>query len=189
MRWSLTTPLRVSKLDPAASWLKGLRGAKWRVYAVEVTGDFTLPGYGDGAKHARALLMLIEAQSGGYVGLYHAARSYDLSGLRDVHTYLPSPRVTPGVWGRTFWAGGPFPGDPHPLGGVTVQVYRGGYPLAPGDPAAAVTSDSRGFFTLALPAGKYTLLFRHSSFGPSSPTTVTVHAGQPVAVSVAASVP
>ena len=189
IRWTLTTPSRASGLDPGASWLKGMRDVKWKVYAVEVNGEFTLPGHGDGAKHARALLMLIEAQSGGYVGLYHAARSYDLSGLRGVHTYLPAPRIHGGVWGHTFWAGGPFPGGPHQLGRVTVQIYRGGSPPVAGDLVTTVTPDKRGFFTLALAAGKYTLLFRHSSFGPSSPTTVTVRAGQAVAVSIAASVP
>jgi hypothetical protein len=189
LRWTLTTPLRASGLDPGASWLKSMRGVKWKVYAVEVNGDFTLPGYDAGPQHARALLMLIDTQSGGYVGLYHAATSYDLSGLRHVRTYRPAPRVHPGIWGRTFWAGGPFPGGPHPLGTVSVQIFRGGFPLAAGKPVATVTSDARGFFTLDLASGTYTFLFQHSSFGPSSPTTVTVRAGRSLAVSVAANVP
>jgi hypothetical protein len=52
-----------------------------------------------------------------------------------------------------------------------------------------VTSDERGFFTLSLAPGTYTFFFRRSSFGPSVPTTVTVRAGQPIAVPVTASVP
>jgi len=189
MRWTLTTPSRASGLDPGASWLKNTRGAKWKVYAVEVDGAFTLPSYAAGPQHARALLMLIDAQSGGFVGLYRAATSYDLSGLRGVHAYRPAPRVTTGIWGFTCWAGGPFPGGPHPLGMVTVQIYRGGYPLTTGKPAATVASDVRGFFTLALEPGRYTFLFSQSGFGPSSPTTVTVRAGQPLAVLVSANVP
>ena len=189
IRWKLTTPSRASRLDRGASWLKGMRGAKWKVYAVEVDGAFTLPGYDAGPQHAAALLMLIDAQSGGFVGLYHAATSYDLSALRGVHACRPAPRVVRGIWGLTCWAGGPFPGGPHPLGMVTVQIYRGGYPLTTGKPAATAASDARGFFTLALAPGRYTFLFSQSRFGPASPTTVTVRAGQPLAVLVAADVP
>jgi hypothetical protein len=189
IRWTLTTPSRASGLDRGASWLKGMRGAKWKVYAVEVLGDFTLPGYDAGPQHAAALMMLIDAQSGGFVGFYHSATGYDLSALRGVHACRPAPRVTLGVWGLTCWAGGPFPGGPHPLGMVTVQIYRGGYPFTPGKPVATVVSDVRGFFTLAIAPGRYTFLFSQSRFGPSSPTTVIVRAGQPLAVLVAANVP
>jgi hypothetical protein len=192
VQWALTTAARASRLSSSASWLRTFFGqaprGSWKVYVVVVHGDFTLPGYAGSAARARALLLVLNASHSLLVQA-HTQGSYDLSGLTGVGTFAARPPIETGVWGRTLWAGGPFPGGPNPLGNLTVEVYEGGFPLRSDTPVATVKSDAQGFFTLQLPSGEYTFLFPESSYGRSSPTTVDIEAGKATAVPISANVP
>jgi hypothetical protein len=168
--------------------------AKIRVFVVVVRGAFTLHEQGSPLHHATELLLILRAGATGSSTLAAdwSTRGYDLSGLGPVHSLAAEPPASRGVWGRTSWAGGPFPGYGATIGHVTVLVCRGRLTLVAAQsaaPAATVVSDADGFFTVDLTPGTYTFLFRRSDYGPSTSTTAAVRPGGAIAVPVVASVP
>lgn len=84
----------------------------------------------------------------------------------------PSSSLPSGVQGTAMIEGGPVPGGPRPMPGVTVAVHEGGLH---GPIVARVKADATGAFKVDLPPGAYTLIEVSDA---AVPQTVRVEAGQ-----------
>ena len=178
--WTLTLASRAAALDGhATSYLKSYPTAV-TAYVIVLRGHFTTPDYP--GKTFATMYFVIRANDHGHVagGLEPASRK--VKRLPAMHSYVPHMPVTSGVWGHTFWVGGPFPGGPFLLPNVPVAVFAGS--KAAGRPLTTLRSDADGFFTLDLQPGVYTLALMDRDHGFGRPETVTVRAGVPVAAAV-----
>lgn len=181
--WVLTSPRRAARLaDSATSYLRSFP-VPGRVFVVVLRGSFgSSAGAGGGADR---LYLILRARDHGYLALGTTdARRLHLARLGHLHHYLPHLALDAGLWGHTMAEGGPFPGGPWPLPNVEVAVWQGASAPASGQPLTEVRSDEAGFFFLSLAPGTYTLRLDSGQDGWQAPSTVTVVAGEPVAVGV-----
>jgi hypothetical protein len=182
--WTLTRASRAAALAGRdTSYLK-IFGRRTKAYVAVVHGHFRSP---DTPTQAGGVLYLVLAPRGTYLAHGIASGRFRRVALPGMRSYTPRLPLSAGVWGHTMMAGGPFPGGPHVRAGADVAVYAGAE--ASGKPLQTVRSDAAGYFTLDLAPGLFT--FRMTGPGEvlSTPVTVSVKGGQPVAAGVYENVP
>lgn len=185
-QWVLTTPARAAFLSgKATAYLRAFTtpAAKTRkLYVIVLTGRFLASDRAE-ARTERTLYLVMTKDAHSYLA-HGFARRLDLAPLGRLHAFKSQLPTASGVWGHTMFVGRPFPGDPWPLAHVGVAVWRGHRAPSVGRPLMTVHSDAIGFFTLDLPPGVYTFRLSATNHGWPQPDTVTVKAGQLVAVAI-----
>lgn len=186
----LTTPARAAFLaGKATAYLRGFTttAAKTRkLYVVVLTGRFAAPYHAPHQAAPTLPTLYLVMTKDGHSHLAHGfvRRSLDMAPLGRLHTFMLQLPIASGVWGHAMMVGGPFPGGPLPLAHVAVAVWSGHRAPSVGRPLTTVHSDADGFFTLDLSPGVYTFRLTATNHGWPEPDTVTVEAGQPLAVAI-----
>jgi hypothetical protein len=187
LQWTLTTPAHAAGLAGSATSYLSVFGSG-KVFVVVLRGHFRPPD----APGTRANRLYLVLEVKGHAYLAHGftrASGLHLAPFGQLHSYVPQPPASEGVWGHALMVGGPFPGGPRPLAHVQVVVWQGTDAPASDPPLTKVRSDWAGFFSLKLAPGAYTFRLGSSGGVGLTPTTVTVEAGKLVAAGVYEDVP